>query len=53
MILIITSKRDSHIGAVSRHLTQAGAKWVRINVEILQPMSKSRLNLPKVLVLYD
>ncbi len=33
MILIITSKRDSHIGAVSRHLTQAGAKWVRINIE--------------------
>ena len=33
MILIITSKRDSHIAAVSRHLTKAGAKWVRINIE--------------------
>jgi glutathione synthase/RimK-type ligase-like ATP-grasp enzyme len=33
MILIVTSKRDGHIEAVSKHLDIAGAQWVRINVE--------------------
>jgi glutathione synthase/RimK-type ligase-like ATP-grasp enzyme len=33
MILIITSKRDGHVEAVSKHLTDAGAGWVRINIE--------------------
>lgn len=33
MILIVTGKRDGHIGAVTKHLDVAGAQWVRINVE--------------------
>ena len=33
MILIVTSKRDGHIEAVSRHLDKDGAQWVRVNVE--------------------
>ncbi len=33
MILIITSKPDGHIGAVTRHLDAAGAPWVRLNTE--------------------
>ena len=33
MILIITSKRDGHIGAVSRYLDAAGTPWVRLNTE--------------------
>lgn len=33
MILIVTSKRDGHVAAVSRHLDDAGAPWVRINIE--------------------
>lgn len=33
MILIITSKRDGHVEAVSKYLSAAGAAWVRINVE--------------------
>ena len=35
MILIITSKQDGHIEAVSRHLDAAGAQWVRLNTEDL------------------
>jgi glutathione synthase/RimK-type ligase-like ATP-grasp enzyme len=33
MILLITSKRDGHIDAVSRHLDDKEVPWVRINVE--------------------
>jgi hypothetical protein len=33
MILIVTSKRDGHIESVSKHLDDAGAPWVRINIE--------------------
>jgi hypothetical protein len=33
MILIVTSKRDGHIEAVSKHLDAASASWARINVE--------------------
>ncbi len=33
MILIVTSKRDGHIGAVAEHLDQANAPWIRINTE--------------------
>lgn len=33
MILVITSKRDSHVGAVSRHFEDAGVPWVRLNTE--------------------
>jgi glutathione synthase/RimK-type ligase-like ATP-grasp enzyme len=33
MILIITSKRDGHVAAVSKHLDDARAPWVRINIE--------------------
>lgn len=33
MILIVTSKRDGHVEAVSRHLDKAGVPWVRLNVE--------------------
>jgi glutathione synthase/RimK-type ligase-like ATP-grasp enzyme len=33
MILIITSKQDGHIGAVSRYLDTAGVPWVRLNTE--------------------
>jgi len=35
MILILTSKLDSHVGAVTRHLDASGAPWVRINTEDL------------------
>jgi len=35
MILIISSKLDGHIEAVSRHLDLAGEKWVRLNTEDL------------------
>lgn len=35
MILIITSKRDGHVEAVSQHLDAAGMEWVRINTEDL------------------
>ncbi len=33
MILILTSKRDGHVAAVTRHLDCAGQRWVRINIE--------------------
>lgn len=33
MILIITSKEDSHIAAVTRHIDAAGAEWTRLNTE--------------------
>ena len=33
MILIVTSKRDGHIEAVSKHLDQAGVPWTRVNTE--------------------
>lgn len=33
MILIVTSKRDGHVEAVSKHLTAQGASWARINIE--------------------
>lgn len=33
MILIITSKKDSHVGAVARHFDVAGVPWVRLNTE--------------------
>lgn len=33
MIIIVTSKRDGHIEAVSKHLNETGAPWVRINIE--------------------
>ena len=33
MILIVTSKRDGHIGSVARHLNEAHEPWARINVE--------------------
>ncbi len=33
MILIVTSKRDGHVEAVSKHLSGKGAPWVRVNVE--------------------
>jgi hypothetical protein len=35
MILIITSKRDSHVEAVSQHLDAGGIQWVRLNTEDL------------------
>jgi hypothetical protein len=35
MILIVTSKRDSHVGAVTKHLDAAARPWVRVNVEDL------------------
>lgn len=35
MILIVTSKRDSHVGAVTKHLDEAARPWVRMNVEDL------------------
>jgi glutathione synthase/RimK-type ligase-like ATP-grasp enzyme len=35
MILIITSKKDSHVAAVSKHLDAAGIQWVRLNTEDL------------------
>lgn len=33
MILIITSKQDSHVGAVARYFDDAGVPWVRLNTE--------------------
>lgn len=33
MILVITSKKDSHVGAVSHHFENAGVPWVRLNTE--------------------
>lgn len=33
MILIITSKRDGHVAAVSKHFEVAGARWCRLNIE--------------------
>jgi hypothetical protein len=33
MILIITSKQDGHMGAVSRYFDDAGVPWVRLNTE--------------------
>jgi len=33
MILIVTSKRDSHVEAVSRHLDAVGSAWARLNTE--------------------
>lgn len=33
MIIIFSSKRDSHVGAVAPYLTEAGVTWVRINTE--------------------
>jgi len=33
MILVITSKRDSHVGPVAGHFEQAGIPWVRLNTE--------------------
>lgn len=33
MILIITAKRDSHIGAVAQHFDEVGVPWVRLNTE--------------------
>lgn len=33
MILIVTGRRDGHVEAVSRHLSSAGAEWVRLNTE--------------------
>lgn len=33
MIVIVTSKRDGHVEAVSKHLTAHRAPWVRINIE--------------------
>ena len=35
MILIVTSKQDGHVGAVSPHLDAAGTPWVRLNTEDL------------------
>jgi len=35
MILVITSKKDSHVGAVARHFDRAGVPWVRLNTEDL------------------
>jgi glutathione synthase/RimK-type ligase-like ATP-grasp enzyme len=35
MILVITAKRDSHIGAVARYFDEAGVPWVRLNTEDL------------------
>lgn len=35
MILVVTSKRDSHVGQVTQHLDRAGREWVRINTEDL------------------
>ncbi len=35
MILILTSRQDGHIEAVSKHLDADGSPWVRINVEDL------------------
>ncbi len=35
MILIITSKKDSHVATVSQHLDAAGIQWVRLNTEDL------------------
>jgi len=33
VILIVTSKQDGHVEAVSNHLTAAGAPWIRVNIE--------------------
>lgn len=33
MIIIFTSKRDSHVDLVAQHLDAAGRSWVRINTE--------------------
>lgn len=33
MILVITSKRDSHIGPVASQIHKAGIPWVRLNTE--------------------
>jgi glutathione synthase/RimK-type ligase-like ATP-grasp enzyme len=33
MILILTSKRDGHIEAVSKHLNEAPVSWARVNIE--------------------
>lgn len=33
MILVPTSKRDGHIGAVTKHFDAAGVPWCRINAE--------------------
>jgi glutathione synthase/RimK-type ligase-like ATP-grasp enzyme len=33
VILIVTSKRDGHVAAVSKHLEDAGAPWCRLNIE--------------------
>jgi len=33
MILVITSKHDSHVGSVARHFEEAGVNWARLNAE--------------------
>jgi hypothetical protein len=33
MILIISSRRDGHVGAVTTHINAAGMQWVRVNTE--------------------
>ncbi len=33
MILIITCKRDGHVGAVTQHLDKNGLPWIRMNTE--------------------
>jgi len=35
MILIVTSKKDGHVEAVSPHLDAAGIQWIRLNTEDL------------------
>lgn len=35
MILIVTSKRDGHIGNVTRHIDALKCPWVRLNIEDL------------------
>ncbi|MET2829780.1 MvdC/MvdD family ATP grasp protein [Mesorhizobium shangrilense] len=33
MILIVTSKRDGHVDAVAKHISETRVPWVRINIE--------------------
>ncbi len=35
MILVVTGRRDGHVGAVTRFFDEAGVPWVRLNVEDL------------------
>ena len=35
MILVVTGRRDGHVGAGTRFFDEAGVPWIRLNVEDL------------------